>query len=299
MSDSEIRDAERTYRASGAPQDGEAYVQAVLRSTGLNSTFLIARVIEMRRAIAAIVDAPAIQLRAGLVDAIDRAVTPDDMVSFLRGGREWLNPSFTTVMMDATERALGFVNPPSIMHGRQGTAFVGAGGRIPSVDERLQHELSAFHQVWAGEQYSGCHFEGCYERATVHGALAEPMYCAQHAAGADPNDLLPRTRGVPAGSAILCNHANENPGHCPCEPDCYCRQDGHTCSDVDAVAFNNGPEPVCEAQPCPRSPGWRLKRGRRGYFCTEHLAALRRLQLPRANNSLSEIVRHHEAVDDV
>ena len=184
MSDSEIRDAERTYRASGAPQDGEAYVQAVLRSTGLNSIFLIARVIETQRAIAALIGpslasghAREIQIRG----AFSRPVTPDDMVSFLRGGREWLASNFTMADMLAT---------PSV-----------AGAYIPL----HQRELPALHPHQVGRNPTGAY------------------------------DAVP-TRGVPAGSAILCNHANENPGHCPCDPDCYCRQDGHTCSALAAMA---------------------------------------------------------------
>lgn len=169
MSDAAVRAAERAYRASGSPADGDAWVQAVLRSTGLNSTFLIARVIEIQRALRAQgqyrLEGPT---RDEVRAALERPVTPDDMVSFLRGGSEWLEA-------------------PSIVLGRQGTDF-------------LAVERPALHPHQVGRNPTGAY------------------------------DAAP-TRGVPAGSAILCNHANENPGHCPCDPDCYCRQDGHTCSE--------------------------------------------------------------------
>jgi hypothetical protein len=154
-----------------------------MRTTGLPSTFLIARVIEAQRMCHALmeclsnIDTMATRDRA--LRSTTRPVTPDDMVSFLRGGREWL----------------------------------------------VQAQV-------------------------------------------DPNAHLPRQRGVPRGDAILCNHANENPGHCPCAPDCYCRQDGRTCSDVTVA---------------------RLARERVNMLRDSH----------RHMDSLSEIVRHHEAADDV
>lgn len=237
MSDSEIRDAERAYRASGAPQDGEAYVQAVLRSTGLNSTFLIARVIENTRVIAALV--------SGYRPAVSRPVTPDDMVSFLRGGHEWdtTGPEPVQVVTSYTPESIDVMPGGSLSMRGRGTV----------------RELPA-------------------------------IYPAQ----VDPNAHLPRTRGVPAGSAILCNHANENPGHCPCEPDCYCRQLGRTCSDVNAVDGHPG-----ECRLCDRDATWYFKTGPRLYVCSLHLAECRMNRQTAANNSLSEMVRHHEAVDDV
>jgi len=260
MSDSEIRDAERTYRASGAPQDGEAYVQAVLRSTGLNSTFLIARVIETQRGLNTLLAINELRMPGGVTlamrEAIQRTVTPDDMVSFLRGGREWLEP-------------------PSIMRGQQGTDF-------------LAVERPAIHpaQVTA----HSCMICGAFYSGLTHTCVGRNPTGAY--------DAVP-TRGVPAGSAILCNHANENPGHCPCDLDCYCRQDGNTCSDVRSMEPNDG---TCEIRGCRRCPRWHFRTERGAqlsngvlvyYVCTEHLAEIR------ANNSLSEIVRHHEVVDDV
>lgn len=35
--------------------------------------------------------------------------------------------------------------------------------------------------------------------------------------------------------AMLCNHANECPGRCPCDDACYCRQPGNTCGTADAA----------------------------------------------------------------
>jgi len=180
MSDSEIRDAERTYRASGAPQDGEAYVQAVLRTTGVNSTFLIARVIETQRALNALAGGWVMSghNQEGMVQrALSMPVTPDDMVSFLRGGREWLtSPGFTRPTLLQDPDSLGY----------------SAGA--------MARELPAIHPHQVGRNPTGAY------------------------------DAVP-TRGVLVGSAILCDNANENHGHCRCEPDCYCRQDGHTCSD--------------------------------------------------------------------
>lgn len=162
MSDEYIRALERRYRAGGDAADGEAWVQAVLRTTGANLTFLIARTIESQRVMHAIMSTdPYSEMNIiGVVSAaMARTVAPEDIVDFMRGGRNWLSsptpPQTSTLVQDLV--ALGMI---------------------------------------------------------------------------DPNAHLPHQRGVPRGDAILCNHANENPGHCPCDPDCYCRQDGHTCSDV-------------------------------------------------------------------
>lgn len=261
MSDDAIRAAERTYRSSGNPADGEAYVQAVLRSTGLNSTFLIARVIETQRVVQALLNPMEFYT---IRSAQDRPVTPDDMVSFLRGGREWLEIS-------PEDRA-----------------------RSEAIDREAE-------QV---------------ERLAIHPAQA------------DPNAHLPHQRGVPAGDAILCNHANENPGHCPCEADCYCRQDGHTCSDV-----SSEPNPFDrQCDYCANEATWRFRyttvvpsghvNGRRvEVVCGAHLAQARqehnafnydfmnrraaeqRVEMLRDSHrhmdSLDEMARHHEAVDDV
>lgn len=35
--------------------------------------------------------------------------------------------------------------------------------------------------------------------------------------------------GIKRGDPILCEHANEMPAHCPCEPDCYCKRPGGPC----------------------------------------------------------------------
>jgi len=261
VSDDAIRNAERAYRASGAPQDGEAYVQAVLRSTGLNSTFLIARVIETQRVMHQIANTSPFAettLTAVVGAALARPVTPDDMVSFLRGGREWLEP-------------------PSIMRGQQGTDF-------------LAVERPAIHpaQVTA----HSCMICGAFYSGLTHTCVGRNPTGAY--------DAVP-TRGVPAGSAILCNHANENPGHCPCEPDCYCRQDGHTCSDVSEVfAQHDGRASACRL--CSRNAHWQFKQEPRFNVCALHLGKGRlvnRETRTAANNSLSEMVRHHEAVDDV
>ena len=296
MSDDAIRNAERAYRASGAPQDGEAYVQAVLRSTGLNSTFLIARVIETQRALNTLLhhfhDSPTISRRE-LGNALERQVTPDDMVSFLRGGREWLAP-------------------PSIMHGQQGTDF-------------LAVERPAIHpaQVDAPDEHP------CATCGDAKFNGDQSVYCSNECAGIrGANDRHLNRRGVPRGDAILCNHANENPGHCPCEPDCYCRQDGHTCSDV-----RSEPNPFDRpCDDCSTEATWRFRyttvvpnghrNGRRvEVVCGSHLAQAReeratfnydfmnrramdqRVEMLRDSHrhmdSLDEMVRHHEAVDDV
>ncbi len=39
----------------------------------------------------------------------------------------------------------------------------------------------------------------------------------------NPQDHPPKVYG----SALACNHANEMPVKCPCEPDCYCK--AHSC----------------------------------------------------------------------
>lgn len=192
MSDTEIRDAERAYRASGTGVDGEAWVQAVLRTTGLPSTLLIARVIENTRVIAALV--------SGHRPAVSRPVTPDDMVDFLRGGDSWRNHGMGTL-------------PAQIPW-----------DSVVSADEEIMRGFPA--------------------------------------------------SGVPAGSAILCNHANENPGHCPCEPDCYCRQDSNTCSDVERV-YNDGRGAEPECRFCSTDARWRFKSERRLYACELHLAECR------------------------
>jgi len=132
--DEELRAAERAYRASGALQDGEAWAQAVLRTTDVPTLPMISMLVQHSRAL----EAMFASIQNGMIlaeyrvrEAITRDVTPDNIVSFLRGGREWMES-------------------PSIMLGRQGTAFIGAGDTYtppPSVDladtalaEELQHE---------------------------------------------------------------------------------------------------------------------------------------------------------------
>lgn len=34
---------------------------------------------------------------------------------------------------------------------------------------------------------------------------------------------------MPRDDPFLCEHPNENPNTCPCDPECYCRQ--HHCKD--------------------------------------------------------------------
>ena len=250
MSDEDIRAAERTYRASGSPQDGEAWVQVVLRSAGLNSTFLIARVIESQRALAAMFNPMDYANSADREDQIRRAfrrpVTPDDMVSFLRGGREWLNPPTP----------------------------LGQNMYAAMIDE---HNFD-------------CRGPDCDVMVLVGGRAVR---CSEHRA--DPNAHLPHQRGVPAGSAILCNHANENPGHCPCEPDCYCRQNGHTCSDVDRV-YNDGrgAEPGCRL--CKRDARWRFNTDPHFFVCDLHLSEVRvNRALPVSQRNYIEMMQRSSA----
>lgn len=110
MSDTEVREAERAYRASGSPQDGDAWVQAVLRTTSFPTTFLISRVIETQRALHEITRLGS--SRAAHREALDRPVTPDDMASFLRGGREWLRPSESLIGIIGQEASATGVAPP-------------------------------------------------------------------------------------------------------------------------------------------------------------------------------------------
>lgn len=87
MSDEDIRAAERTYRTTGNPADGEAWIQAVMRTTGLPVIPLITQVIRTQRAL------HAVALAGGgspYSNAMQQPVTPYDIVSFLRGGSEWL-----------------------------------------------------------------------------------------------------------------------------------------------------------------------------------------------------------------
>jgi hypothetical protein len=44
-----------------------------------------------------------------------------------------------------------------------------------------------------------------------------------------PERSMREAQGEVIGSAIFCEHANENPSRCPCKPGCYCRS--HTCKD--------------------------------------------------------------------
>lgn len=193
MSDEAVRSAERIYRASNNPADGEAWIQAVLRTTGVPSTFLIAQVIQSRRAIEALIARP--EHGAGqsqiqvLVAAAYRSVTPDDMVSFLRGGREWLTSGQT-----------------SFLENRNAIALVDAG-------------------------------------------------------------VLPV-------SAMLCEHDNEAPNVCPCEPRCTCRRNGHTCSDVLAVHGMSDRE----CQFCELDALWVTKTFPGTYLCDSHLVSERARQ---------------------
>jgi hypothetical protein len=139
VSDSEIRSAERTYRSSGNPADGEEWVQAVLRSTGLNSTFLIARVIETQRAIRALMNQLMGDPGVAMDAEIGRPVTPDDMVSFLRGGREWLNPPLVTNLTTPEDAA---------------ALRVVVGVRLPpGSTDGYQRARPALHQAQVGEWF--------------------------------------------------------------------------------------------------------------------------------------------------
>ena len=284
MSDEEIRTAERAYRASGAPQDGEAYVQAVLRSTGVNSTFLIARAIETQRGLNTLLAINELRMPGGVTlamrEAIQRTVTPDDMVSFLRGGREWLTPSFTMADMQSQASVAGAYIPLMAPGSVDGYRRARPPREPPSVTNLTTPEDAAALRVVVGVQI-------------------------------DPNAHLPHQRGVPRGDAILCNHANENPGHCPCDPDCYCRQDGHTCSDVSEVyARHDGRDVECRL--CSRNAHWQFRQEPRLHVCALHLAECRVNRAPVLHNcgdatcpmiaspmsaSLAAMVRHHEAVD--
>lgn len=52
--------------------------------------------------------------------------------------------------------------------------------------------------------------------------------------------------GLGTGSPMLCNHANENPWHCPCDADCYCK--GRTCEAVTS-APTPATAPEADAEP--------------------------------------------------
>jgi len=126
-----------------------------------------------------------------------------------------------------------------------------------------------------------------------------------------PPDVRPR----PVGSPLFCEHANEVPGQCPCVENCYCRQDGNTCSDVRAVYGDSD-------RSCGRCAQDALFYfvGGHGYVCAIHLAMFREDQrrvreahqqvlniagrTPQDTEALDndrvllrDMIRHHENVD--
>ncbi len=84
MSDEDIRALERRWRASGDPADGEAWVQAKLRTTGAPMLLLMRLAISNTRAMLVLAQA-AWPVGPRLQAAWNRDVTPDDMVAFLDG----------------------------------------------------------------------------------------------------------------------------------------------------------------------------------------------------------------------
>lgn len=98
MSDEDIRYAERKYRISGSSEDGEVWVQAVMRVT-VPSVSLITQSIRTHRALQAVAcsfvgSTNPYRLEAAFSKAMNQPVTPYDIVSFLRGGLEWVKSEY-------------------------------------------------------------------------------------------------------------------------------------------------------------------------------------------------------------
>jgi hypothetical protein len=96
MSDEDIREAERTYRATGNQEDGERWVQAVIRTTGFPTIILITEIIKSRRALQAIAysfssSSSDHRVEGAHLKAMRKPVTPYDVVAFLRGEPEWMS----------------------------------------------------------------------------------------------------------------------------------------------------------------------------------------------------------------
>lgn len=113
MSDDEIRVAERRWKATGSAEDGEAYVQTVVRATGAPVLPMISMLIQQARALRALAvgpGTPAERLSRGITEALRRTVTPDDMVDFLRGEGEWHRGSQPTPTIAQDLATLGLVD---------------------------------------------------------------------------------------------------------------------------------------------------------------------------------------------
>jgi hypothetical protein len=95
MSDEDIRIAERAFRSTGDPVDGEAWIQAVLRTTGLPTIQLVTQTIRTQRALRSIAysfssGSSDHRVEAAFSRAMKKPVTPYDIVSFIRGGMGWI-----------------------------------------------------------------------------------------------------------------------------------------------------------------------------------------------------------------
>jgi len=85
---------------------------------------------------------------------------------------------------------------------------------------------------------------------------------------ADPNDTLP-SRPVEPGHWMLCEHANEVPRVCPCEPVCYCQRPGGPCwATVQLTREEMCSEPRCDYTAIVSA------RHRSVYACGQHIGWL-------------------------
>lgn len=101
MSDSVTRELEHRYRETGAVSDGERWVAAVLRESGVPVLPIVSAMIQVTRALDAIVErytetptsrprsVDPLGLKNAIIEGVGRPVTPDDMVSFIRGEGFW------------------------------------------------------------------------------------------------------------------------------------------------------------------------------------------------------------------
>lgn len=96
MSDESERRLERIYRESGDVRDGMAWVHEVMRGQSTPVLQLIEVTIRNTRALLSMLYATPHSQPIGAL-SYSRPVTPDDIVSFLRGTDDWLSP--TTVQL--------------------------------------------------------------------------------------------------------------------------------------------------------------------------------------------------------
>lgn len=110
MTDEATRKAEREWKASGDAAAGQAWVEGELRATGAPLLPMIGLLIQTTRALRLLLDGAAVTHTHAAREALRQRVTPEIMVSFLRGTDEWSRPLGMTAW--ASPPGAGCAYPP-------------------------------------------------------------------------------------------------------------------------------------------------------------------------------------------